>query len=79
MFEEAKSEALHALDVFEKLGAANDAERTRALLGEIDVRLKEMDPVNRLTMVSPSKQCYSSCALTSVSSGPQNPTDGINA
>ena len=35
-FEEAKSEALRALDVFEKLGALNDAEVTRQLLGHID-------------------------------------------
>jgi hypothetical protein len=31
-FEDAKSEALRALDAFEKLGAANDAETTRQLL-----------------------------------------------
>ena len=36
MFEEAKSEALRALEAFEKLGAANDAEGTRKLLEEID-------------------------------------------
>ena len=35
-FEEAKSEALCALDVFEKLGAANDAEVTRRFLQWID-------------------------------------------
>ena len=35
-FEEAKLEALRALDVLEKLGAANDAERTRQLLQRID-------------------------------------------
>ena len=35
-FEEAKSEALRALDVFERLGAVNDAEETRRLLGRID-------------------------------------------
>ena len=36
MFEEAKSEALRALGMFEKLGATNDAENTRNLLGWID-------------------------------------------
>ena len=35
-FEEAKSEALRAVDVFEKLGAAKDVECTRQLLQEID-------------------------------------------
>ena len=35
-FEEAKSEALRALDVLEKLGAANDAEETRRLLQRIN-------------------------------------------
>ena len=36
MFKEAKSEASHALDVFEKLGAANDAKGARQLLEQID-------------------------------------------
>ena len=36
MFEEAKSEALRALDVFEKLGAANDAELSGVFLRDID-------------------------------------------
>jgi len=36
MLEEAKSEALRALNAFEKLGAANDVEETRKLLEEID-------------------------------------------
>ena len=36
MPEEAKSEALRALDMFEKLGAANDAEEVRELLRQID-------------------------------------------
>jgi tetratricopeptide (TPR) repeat protein len=40
MFEEAKSEALRALDVFEKLGATDNAECTRALLGQIDDRAR---------------------------------------
>ena len=35
-FEEAKSESLRALDVFEKLGADDDAEYTRELLERID-------------------------------------------
>ena len=36
MFEEARSEVLRALDVFEKLGAMDQAEGTRELLGQID-------------------------------------------
>ena len=36
--EEARSEALHALDLFEKLGAANEMERIRKLLREIDTQ-----------------------------------------
>ena len=36
IFGEARSEALGALGVFEKLGAADDAEETRELLGRID-------------------------------------------
>jgi len=36
MLEEAKLEASHALDVFEKLGAANDAKGARQLLEQID-------------------------------------------
>ena len=35
-FEEAKSEALRAVDVFEKLGAANDAEDVKKLVRRID-------------------------------------------
>jgi len=43
MFEEAKSEALHALGVFEKLGATNDAEVARRLLRQIDYDARGMD------------------------------------
>ena len=43
MFEEAKSEALRALEMFEKLGAADHVEETRWLLEEIDVTVQEMD------------------------------------
>ena len=42
-FEEAKSEALRALDMFENLGAANDAEDVRQLLGVIDDTFEDMD------------------------------------
>jgi len=41
--EEAKSEALRALDVFEKLGAASDAEFARELLQEIDAQVVDSD------------------------------------
>jgi len=40
-FEEAKSEALCSIDVFEKLGAADDVKRVGELLQRIDHRLKE--------------------------------------
>ena len=42
MFREAKSEALRALDTFEELGAANDVERTKHLLGHIDGNARGM-------------------------------------
>ena len=38
MLEEAKSEALRALDVFEKLGAVSNSKFARRLLGRIDAR-----------------------------------------
>ena len=37
MLEEAKSEASHALELFEKLGAVEDAEEIRQFLEKIDV------------------------------------------
>ena len=37
-FEDAKSEALRAIDAFEKLGAADDVEGTRRILQNIEVR-----------------------------------------
>ena len=37
-FEEARSEALRALDAFGRLGAAHDVEISRRLLQEIDAR-----------------------------------------
>jgi tetratricopeptide (TPR) repeat protein len=43
MFQEAKSGASHALDVFERLGATTFATRVRQFLGEIDHKLKEID------------------------------------
>ena len=39
MFEKAKSEASHAADVFEKLGAAQDLEKCRELLQWIDEKM----------------------------------------
>ena len=44
MFEEAKCEVLRALGVFEKLGATNDAERARKLLGRINRNAQENGP-----------------------------------
>ena len=41
--EEAKSEALRALEMFEKLGAMGDVEDVRQLLGEIDDTFEDMD------------------------------------
>jgi len=43
MFEEAKSEALRALEVFERLGVTDDATYTRELLGKIDSYLVTLD------------------------------------
>jgi len=40
-FEEAKSEALRAADVYEKLGAARNLELCRGLLRDIDEKMKE--------------------------------------
>jgi len=44
MLEEAKSEALRVLNVFEKLGAANDVENTRKLLEQIDRKARGNGP-----------------------------------
>jgi tetratricopeptide (TPR) repeat protein len=62
MFQEAKSEALHALDVFEELGATENAEYTRGLL-------RAIEPILELMMVGSSNQCYLSFLLTSCSVG----------
>jgi hypothetical protein len=43
MFQEAKSEASHVLDVFEKLGAATFAVQVRQFLEKIDRKIKEID------------------------------------
>ena len=48
-FEEAKSEALRALDAFEKLGATDGMEDVRRLLQGID---------SRIALVSSSQRCY---------------------
>ena len=42
-FKEAKSEALRALGTFEKLGATDDVEYTRELLGQIDRNARGVD------------------------------------
>jgi tetratricopeptide (TPR) repeat protein len=51
-FEEAKSEALRALDSFEKLGAADDVERVRKLLRQIDLMLNESDDDGELLVAA---------------------------
>lgn len=43
MFEEGRSEALCALSMFEKLGAANDAEEITQLLKQIDRNARGVD------------------------------------
>jgi tetratricopeptide (TPR) repeat protein len=64
MFEEARSEALRALGVFEKLGATDDIERTRELLEQIDRGARGL---RAAILVSSSKQCYSLCVNSSCS------------
>ena len=44
-FEEAKSEALRAIDAFEKLGAAHDAKRTKKLLWLINRDAENSEPL----------------------------------
>jgi len=56
---EAKSEALRALDVFEKLGAASDAEKVREFLNKSTPKRW-----TRMMNVSPSKQYCLLCVLT---------------
>jgi len=51
--EEAKSEALGAIDMFEKLGAADDAEDTRRLLQKIDLDACELDDDGKLLATVP--------------------------
>ena len=60
-FEEAKTEALRAIDAFEKFGVVKDAERGRNLLQQVDgeTRLEQMGrPTNPMTVMSFSQQCW---------------------
>ena len=43
-FEEAKSEVLHAASVFEKIGAAKEAEGCRAILRDIEEAVSNLAP-----------------------------------
>ena len=54
-FEEAKSEALRAVDAFEKLGATNDVRKTRKLLQRIDKGIDE--PVRNQLISSATRLC----------------------
>jgi len=58
-FEQAKSEALRAVEVFEKLGAAQDLKECRAFLGIIDLMQAEI-PGLSLVVVSSWKSTTSS-------------------
>ena len=51
-FEEARSEASSAVEIFEKLGAADDVERARRLLQQIDGELLAI--VQFLVFIDPS-------------------------
>lgn len=46
MFEEANSEALHAVEVFEKLGAVKELERCRWLLRKISTKINRLVATN---------------------------------
>jgi tetratricopeptide (TPR) repeat protein len=49
--EEARSEALRAVDIYEKLGAAKDMEDCRELLQDIEKRLKDVEDYRELLQV----------------------------
>ena len=79
VFGEAKSEALRALDAFEKLGAMRDVEGIRQLLQQIDAggNLRSgldvsVDAGELLETVLPCRGALTVCVRT----GSQNPTDG---
>ena len=46
--EDAKSEALNSLEIYEKLGVAEDAEQTKALLQEVERAMEDRSPRPRL-------------------------------
>ena len=68
MFGEARSEALAARDMFEKMGSDEDAGTVRWLLQQIDARWSRPPghslPTNRLTVVSSSWRCHLPCINT---------------
>ena len=73
MFGEVKSEGLHALDAFEKLGATNDAGFARRLLRELDASANEKhDRPWSVTKVSSSKKRYPPALTCRVHAGSQN-------
>jgi tetratricopeptide (TPR) repeat protein len=59
--EEARSEALCAVGVFEKLGAANDMERCRILLQDIEERTKEPVTSSGSDSDGEPRNCATSC------------------
>jgi len=71
-FEEAKSEALGAVDAFEKLGAADDAELVKELLQKIDLDACESDDGGELLTTVPP------IVFFRIQAGPLNPSDGID-
>ena len=81
-FEEAKSEALCALDAFEKVGAAGYAEGVREFLQQIDhdsranVTPHELDEdVNGELLTTDRRPCS---LILRIQIGPPNPNDGID-
>ena len=79
-FEEARSEALRALEMFEKLGAASDVDRARRFLQRIDHAGEEMD--NRVTCDESGEygellqiMLLAVCINSSFWAGSQNPND----
>jgi len=80
-FEQAKSEALHAVEVFEKLGAVRDVQRCRQILRDIDSAQEinaKLPLVYRVSPVSSWKWCYVPRVLISFFSILRGPNDRID-